>query len=49
MLEALKRSVSWLMHVVKSAPRKRRAREEGEHSLAAVADWGPAEDWSDWD
>lgn len=20
----------------------------GEQSLAAVADWGPAEDWSDW-
>jgi hypothetical protein len=22
--------------------------DEGERSLAAVADWGPAEDWSDW-
>jgi hypothetical protein len=22
--------------------------DEGEQSLAAVADWGPAEDWSDW-
>jgi hypothetical protein len=22
--------------------------EEGEQSLAAIADWGPAEDWSDW-
>jgi predicted transcriptional regulator len=21
---------------------------EGEQSLAAIADWGPAEDWSDW-
>lgn len=21
---------------------------EGEASLAALADWGPAEDWSDW-
>ena len=23
--------------------------DEGERSLAEVADWGPAEDWSDWD
>lgn len=22
--------------------------EEGEQSLAGMADWGPAEDWSDW-
>jgi len=22
--------------------------DEGEKSLAEVADWGPAEDWSDW-
>jgi len=22
--------------------------DEGEHSLAEIADWGPAEDWSDW-
>lgn len=22
--------------------------EEGERSLSEVADWGPAEDWSDW-
>ncbi len=22
--------------------------DEGERSLAAIADWGPAEDWSDW-
>jgi hypothetical protein len=22
--------------------------EEGERSLAEIADWGPAEDWSDW-
>jgi Arc/MetJ-type ribon-helix-helix transcriptional regulator len=22
--------------------------DEGELSLAAIADWGPAEDWSDW-
>ena len=23
--------------------------DEGERSLSAIADWGPAEDWSDWD
>ena len=23
--------------------------DEGERSLALIADWGPAEDWSDWD
>ena len=22
--------------------------DEGERSLGAIADWGPAEDWSDW-
>lgn len=22
--------------------------DEGERSLSALADWGPAEDWSDW-
>lgn len=22
--------------------------DDGERSLVAVADWGPAEDWSDW-
>lgn len=25
-----------------------RPLDEGERSLEAVADWGPAEDWSDW-
>jgi predicted transcriptional regulator len=25
-----------------------RPLDEGERSLGAVADWGPAEDWSDW-
>jgi hypothetical protein len=23
--------------------------DEGEKAFAAIADWGPAEDWSDWD
>jgi predicted transcriptional regulator len=22
--------------------------DEGEQALSAIADWGPAEDWSDW-
>jgi predicted transcriptional regulator len=25
-----------------------RPLDEGERSFAAIADWGPAEDWSDW-
>jgi hypothetical protein len=25
-----------------------RPLDDGERSLAAIADWGPAEDWSDW-
>jgi Ribbon-helix-helix protein, copG family len=25
-----------------------RPLDEGERSLSAIADWGPAEDWSDW-
>lgn len=27
---------------------ERHPLDEGESSLAEVADWGPAEDWSDW-
>lgn len=27
---------------------EQRPLEEGERALADVADWGPAEDWSDW-
>jgi predicted transcriptional regulator len=23
--------------------------DDGERSLSAIADWGPAEDWSDWE
>ena len=23
--------------------------EEGERALSTIADWGPAEDWSDWE
>jgi predicted transcriptional regulator len=26
----------------------RQPLDEGERSFAAIADWGPAEDWSDW-
>ncbi len=22
--------------------------DDGERSLSSIADWGPAEDWSDW-
>jgi len=25
-----------------------RPLDDGERSLATIADWGPAEDWSDW-
>ncbi|HUC36226.1 MAG TPA: ribbon-helix-helix domain-containing protein [Acidimicrobiales bacterium] len=25
-----------------------RPLDEGEQALATIADWGPAEDWSDW-
>ena len=31
-------AVTWLAHPL----------EESERGLAEVADWGPAEDWSDW-
>jgi predicted transcriptional regulator len=27
---------------------ERRPLDEGERSLSAIADWGPAEDWADW-
>jgi hypothetical protein len=26
----------------------KRPLDEGEQALAQIADWGPAEDWSDW-
>jgi len=28
---------------------KNRPLDDSETALAAIADWGPAEDWSDWD
>lgn len=31
-------AVTWIEHPL----------DDGERALAAVADWGPAEDWSDW-
>ena len=31
-------AVTWMEHPL----------DDGERVLAAIADWGPAEDWSDW-
>jgi Arc/MetJ-type ribon-helix-helix transcriptional regulator len=31
-------AVTWVEHPL----------DEGERSLTSIADWGPAEDWSDW-
>ena len=47
--EALRRHLLRLVSEVDAETWAARPLDDGERSLAAVADWGPAEDWSDWD
>jgi hypothetical protein len=46
--EALHRHLLRLASEDDAATWADRPLDEGERSLAAIADWGPAEDWSDW-
>ena len=46
--EALHRHVSRLASEVDAETWAAQPLDEGEAALAAIADWGPAEDWSDW-
>ena len=46
--EALRRHLVRLRSEQDAVAWARSPMEEGERALAAIADWGPAEDWSDW-
>ncbi|CAN5122474.1 ribbon-helix-helix protein, CopG family [soil metagenome] len=46
--EALRRHLLRLASEVDAHTWEAMPLEEGELALAQVADWGPAEDWSDW-
>jgi len=46
--EALRRHLVRLRSETDAETWTRLPASEAEMSLAAVADWGPAEDWSDW-
>jgi predicted transcriptional regulator len=46
--EALRRHLVRLASEVDARTWTEQPLDEGEESLAHVADWGPAEDWSDW-
>jgi len=46
--EALHRHLTRLASEVDAETWVARPLDEGEAALAAIADWGPAEDWSDW-
>jgi predicted transcriptional regulator len=46
--EAVRRHLLRLVSESEAATWTTKPLDEGEQSLAAIADWGPAEDWSDW-
>jgi predicted transcriptional regulator len=46
--EALRRHLLRLASEVDAARWEDRPLDQGEQALNQVADWGPAEDWSDW-
>lgn len=46
--DALRRHLLRLASEVDAAAWEQTPLDDGERALAEVADWGPAEDWSDW-
>ncbi len=46
--EALRRHLVSLAAAKEVAAYTRSPLDAGERSLSAIADWGPAEEWSDW-
>ncbi|MGQ0632121.1 MAG: ribbon-helix-helix protein, CopG family [Sporichthyaceae bacterium] len=46
--EALRRHLVRLASEADAETWARSPMTEGERSLATIADWGPAEDWTDW-
>ena len=47
--EALRRHLDRLASEGDAERWNARPLDEGEQALAEIAEWGPAEDWSDWD
>jgi hypothetical protein len=47
--EALHRHLVRLRSEVDAATWEQSPATDAERSLEAIADWGPAEDWADWD
>jgi predicted transcriptional regulator len=47
--DALHRHLALLASEVDARTWVDRPLDEGERSFMALADWGPSEDWSDWD
>jgi hypothetical protein len=46
--EALRRHLDRLASEGDDVRWRAQPLDDGEQALAAIADWGPAEDWSDW-
>jgi hypothetical protein len=46
--DALRRHLLRLASENDAVTWERRPLDGGEQALAAIADWGPAEDWADW-
>ncbi len=46
--EALHRHLTWLQSTVDAQKWLEAPLSDAERSLEDIADWGPAEDWSDW-
>jgi hypothetical protein len=46
--EALRRHLDRLASEDDAITWSEQPLDDGEQALAAIADWGPAEDWSDW-
>lgn len=46
--DALRRHIVRLAGEVDAQTWEEQPLDDGERSLAAIADWGPAEDWADW-
>jgi hypothetical protein len=46
--EALRRHLNLLASEAEATIYEQRPLTDDERELAAVADWGPAEDWADW-
>jgi predicted transcriptional regulator len=46
--DAVRRQLNRLASENDAATWQRQPLDEGERALSAIADWGPAEDWTDW-